>query len=85
MRVRYRRLRDHIDTFAVYLLAAQSPWLVGFVRLDAAGHWVARKRAEPEVYSGFRARSGAASFLAVDGKFAQPRRRPRAQCAGGAA
>jgi hypothetical protein len=75
--VRYQPMRGRINAFAVFLLAAQHPWLLGSVRLDsAAGHWVARKRAEPEVYACFRERSDAATFLAVSGQFAAHRPSP---------
>ena len=82
MKVLYLPMPDRIpDTFSVCLKHGTYPWLWGLIRRSTDG-WNARKRSEPEVHSGFKVRSEATTFLAVEGRFAQSRWHRVARAAG---
>jgi hypothetical protein len=82
MKVLYLPLPDRVpDTSSVWLRHGTHPSLLGFVRRSTDG-WKARKRPAPEVHSGFKVRSEATGFLAVERRFAQPRRHRVAQATG---
>ena len=82
MKVFYLPMPDRVpDPFSVWLERGTYPWLLGFIRRSTDG-WKARKRSAPEVHSGFKVRSEATSFLAVERPFAQPWRHRVARAAG---
>jgi hypothetical protein len=82
MKALYLPMPDRVpDTSSVWLKHGARPWLLGFIRRSTDG-WKARKRSAPEIHSGFKARSEASSFLAVERRFAQPRRHRVARAAG---
>jgi hypothetical protein len=70
-----------LDTLSVWLKHGTHPWLLGFIRRSTDG-WKARKRSAPEVHGGFKVRSEATGFLAVERRFAQPRRHRVTRTAG---
>ena len=82
MKVLYLPMPDRVpDTSSVWSKHGTHPWLLGFTRRSTDG-WKARKGSAPEVHGGFKVRSEATSFLAVERRFAQPRRHRVARATG---
>jgi hypothetical protein len=82
MKVLYLSLPDRVpETSSVWLRHGTHPSLLGFVRHSTDG-WKSRTLSAPEVHGGFKVRSEATSFLAVERRFAPPRRRRVARAAG---
>ena len=81
-KVFYLPMPDRVpDTFSVWLKHGTYPLPLGFIGHSTDG-WKSRTLSAPEVHGGFKVRSEATSFLAVERRFAPPRRRRVARAAG---
>lgn len=78
--VRFRPVADRIRTFSVWLTdpGLCAPMLVGYVREDLLS-WIAKTReGVTELKTGFRSRADAATWILIEGGFAQ-RPKPAAE------
>jgi hypothetical protein len=81
-KVFYLPMPDRVpDTFSVWLKHGTYPLPLGFIGHSTDG-WKSRTLSAPEVHGGFKVRSEATSFLAVERRFAPPRRRRVARATG---
>jgi len=72
MKVLYLPMPDRVpDTSSVWSKHGTHPWLLGFTRRSTDG-WKARKGSAPEVHGGFKVRSEATGFLAVERRSHNP-------------